>query len=69
MLCSPTLHVAIQTTTHLDYEGVCPSHSNVADEIVDLRTLFPLNLDQLHCSHQMNSLLLGMSPLVECADK
>jgi hypothetical protein len=62
MLCSPTLHVAIQTTTHLDNEGVCPCRLNVADETVDLKTLFLPNLDLLHCSHLMNSLLLGMSP-------
>jgi len=61
MLCSQTLDVAIQTTTYLDYEGVCPPLYNVADEIVDPKTLSHLSLDQVHYSHQMNSLLLGMS--------
>jgi hypothetical protein len=38
---------------------------NLTDELVDLRTLFLANLDLLLSSHQMNSLLLGMSPLIE----
>ena len=63
MLRSPTVDVAIQATTYLDYEGVCllSSFYDFADEIVDLRTLFPHSLDQLHYTHRMNSLLLGMS--------
>lgn len=63
MLRSPTVDVAIQATTYLDYEGVCllSSFYDFADATVDLRTLFPPSLDQLHCTHQTNSLLPGMS--------
>jgi hypothetical protein len=50
-------------------KGYVASLLNVADEIVDLRTLSLPSLDQLHYSHQMNNLLLGMSSPIECADE
>ena len=65
MLRSQTFDVAIQATTDLDHERVCPGLDIVADDAVDLRTLSHPSLDQLHCTHQMNSLLLGMSRPVD----
>ena len=64
MLCSQTLDVTIQTTTHLDNEGVCSLFpiKNHTDGWVDPKILSHPSLDQVHYSHQMNSLLLGISP-------
>jgi len=65
MLRSQIIDVAIQTTTYLDYERVCPGTEIVADKSVHRRTSLRFILEQLHYTHRMNILLLGMSRLID----